>query len=308
MASRQVCEDCGKSHTFWGALLQDVMRLVIAVGMFLALPLWLLLLKIISYLARGGGGRVVGKSLQTAIVSYEHSLTNQRVVLVGTNHIGDEAYFAHLRQRIGFLEASGYRVLYECVKGQSCNEKTGRLTDRERRSHEELDTVVDDLRNKSIRFSLLHQRDGLVYPQTWLNTDLSRSQLANMLLERRVRPPKQARWFEHVFVGGAGLFAKTRTLAKRLYQLWFDHFVFWSAIKPLVCRIFIRNDREWWNLAVHYRNEVAFRGICKSLQGNTGVVSIWGADHLRGIGKLLKGAGFRETEREWVVAVRRVTK
>jgi hypothetical protein len=49
------------------------------------------------------------------------------------------------------------------------------------------------------------------------------------------------------------------------------------------------------------RNEVAMRGI-ESYLPEGDVASIWGAAHLRGIGKSLKRAGFREVRREWFTA------
>lgn len=230
--------------------------------------------------------------LETPVVYYEHPITRRVVIVITSIHIGEAEYFAALQRFIDSL--TGFQILFERIGRLTPAEEVS-LTDEERGVYDYF--IYSGLRTRKIAqiMSLVFQGDGLSYPTSWVNTDLSLYELIKRFVAqgicRKREPGDPNELFNDEF---------SRLLIRWLLNGMLQCFVP-VAIVFTLCTRFSKDGRRAKKLIVGDRNIVAWQGIKEHLStGN--VATIWGAEHLFGISTYLKRAGFRETHRLWFTA------
>jgi len=200
-------------------------------------------------------------------------------------HIGETGYYATLQHLIATLEASGALVQYEAIT-KATEEEWATATDEERAA---IKALFDDrklLESILGRYGWVSQH-ALPYQEHWVNVDLT-----DLELVRLIGPEN---------IPAMGLTAQDGDLGAPLMAILFRALA-WDRLGLL--RYLIRRDegrRQFENVVVNHRNTVAGQGLFSTDPGRD-VVLIWGADHLTGIGGLLRQAGFRHTGTQWLNA------
>lgn len=237
-------------------------------------------------------GRFKNTALQTPMVLYRHPKTGARVLLIGTIHIAEPAYFSKIRKQIEQYETSehGATVLYESVK------KTGwdpsELSDEERDNINRLDRILEEMKEIAKASDLQHQFDGIPIKEGWINTDIELAEVAKALHQKGVR---------NILVGG---FEKSE-IGKQMFLFTFDLFAQSAAlgmrlVKPMT---YIRKrERAFHKVVVERRNDVGFQGIVEYTDAKKLTISIWGAGHIPGLDKRLRNAGYQRIGVRWVSA------
>jgi len=254
-------------------------------------PFWL----VFSFIANRVGRsslRVLGGRLQTPVVHYENPATHQRVVLVGTIHMGEPEYYRQLRRYID-VDMAQFRVLYEHI-GKVPTEEGLRLSCKERRMVSRLDRLARSVRQLADLMSLQHQSDGLPPGDTWINTDMREDVLVREMVRRGAtfeRPPSMSRILYT---------KKSRHTARWVINFFLQHAVPIVLLAETLSHLFPRWNKTL-DVVVDERNNLAMTWI--QLQLKLGdVVAIWGTEHLRGLERGLRAAGFIEQQRGWFTA------
>lgn len=251
-------------------------------------PLWRLFVLLIN-LVGVNGIRNTSKQLETPVVFYEHPTTKREVVFIATIHIAEPEYFNALQQLIDSLP--NHKILFERV-GKLSSEEQQALTEEEAivaKDFASFFALSDELTRV---ISLMHQRDGLAYDVSWVNTDLKLYDLVRSFTRQRVRLTRDE-------IEPKDLLDKEE-LIRWITDKTLNRFAAFAAIMS-VATLFSRDKRLGKQLILDQRNTVAIHGIHKYLlEGN--IATIWGAAHLAGIEKQLKQLGFREVRRTWFVA------
>lgn len=264
----------------------------IALVILLAIyPFWLLFAKVVNLIGVKGLRSVNGK-LQTPVVFYEHPVTKRAIAFVATIHIAEPAYYAALQKLIDSLR--GYKILFEGTGTLSPQEEQA-LTEKERSVAGQFDFLFSLTRKLGEVMSLQHQKEGLAYTYSWVNTDMRLYDLIRSFAEQDITLVKKKKDFGDLFTSEVGR-ATTRWFVNKL----FNRFVPVTVIVAIIA-FFSRNKRMAKRLILDARNEIAFQGINEHIESDD-IVTIWGAAHLRGVEKYLKRAGFREVRREWFTA------
>ncbi len=254
-------------------------------------PLWRLFAWTINLIGIKGI-RNTGGNIETPVVFYEHPETKRQIVFIATIHFAEPEYFTALQRLIESL--SGHKILFEGMGKLSPQEEQA-LTEKERSVARYLDHIFGVARKIGEIMSLQYQKEGLAYDSSWVNTDMRLYDLIRSFAQHDIRLLKKERDFNDLFGDESA----------QLFVRWFVNKLF-SRFVPIVVIVgalvfFSRDKRLAKKFILEARNEEAVRGINEHLvEGN--VATIWGAEHLRGIEKRLKRAGFREVRCEWFTA------
>lgn len=271
-------------------LIRSLLIFLAIIGLLILFPVWLLFVRVINLIGlkeiRSANGKV-----ETPVVFYEHPATKRVVAFVATVHIGEPEYFAGLQRLLESL--TGYSILFEGV-GRLSPEEEQSLTEEERHIANDFDRGFKWVADVCDVMSLQHQKDGLAYSPSWVNTDIRLCDLVRLFAQSGVHFLPMEKDLK-LFQDEAG----------RIVTRWFINKVFgWFApvaVLAFVLGFFSKRERKSAKLILNARNEIAFRGITGNLpKGN--VATIWGSEHLGGIAKYLKQAGFREVRCEWFTA------
>ena len=205
------------------------------------------------------------------------------VALAGVCHIADQSFWDNLNKRIAGYEDMGYSVQYERIRNDLTKEEVAKVKG---------GTGTSELYEKLAEIAHLQaQSNAITYLDHWENTDIAMSEWLKL--------GKQAREMMAIL---AEMSTALDTLVKlggkervgrdlRLGLRWM----------PVVQHLIPRN-RELNSMVIELRNKIAAEALLKA-EGN--VVSIWGAGHLSGIGKILRSNGFHRESRVWSTAVSR---
>ncbi len=263
---------------------------------FLAVyPLWFLFSALVNRVGLDGVRMANGK-LQVAVVFYRQPVTKREVVFVATIHLAEVGYFKELEKLIDPLEAGGYKVLFEMIKKIDQEEQES-LTEEEQKILAEFESIRKFAQKIGEILSLQHQRDGLNYSDSWVNTDMSRRELVKWFLGRKIHLVKREREDMDEFFDDD---ESHRLIVRYVIVKLFNQIMPISLIGYLAGLLFERGRRAR-EVILEHRNKIGFNGIAENIAcGN--VVTIWGAAHLRGIGRRIKKVGFREYKREWFTA------
>ena len=291
-SSRSVAEILGRMDR-WERVFAKV---VIGFGITLA---WLVLRTVSPWLSPPDI-RVRWRRVKAPILTFTHPKSSRRVVLIGTAHIADEAYWRRLRAEINELEWQGAKVCYECV----CRPSEAEVAN--------LSQAEQEAYRGSLRYGELSKRlfelTGLQYqlrtlPYSapgWVNTDVSWVELMRAL--RAVGLDDDRALIEEV-------------LGWLLAHRFTVHLAPWAIDRILEVMPALSYVTSQWKsedsfrrdqLIVEWRSDVGVQGIVEAAR-DSDVVSIWGAGHVPGIRARLLSLGYHEVGRpKWLVA-RRLT-
>lgn len=224
-------------------------------------------------------------STQTAVDTYTHAQTGKTVTLVGVAHIGPAQYYAELQGLVDGLESQA-EVQYELCRKPDPDEE---MTDQER----ELVRRLLDSDQKALAPLLgMVTQSAMTYRDGWLNKDMT------MLESLRLLPNPESIAKGHaelIEVLTAVRFARWCALQMMKYS---GLLVLISAGSQKLSS----KGRATRAVIMDMRNDIASQAAVDA-PGN--VVSIWGAEHLIGIGKRLRRSGYRRTGRSWYTCVPR---
>jgi len=212
-------------------------------------------------------------------------------MLVSTMHVAEQGYFVSLQQHIS--AATGYRILYEMV-GKLSPEEKALLTEAE-------EEVLKELEQIKWVTALLCEITGLQPQQlgvlpSWVNTDMTAYALIRRMAEERV----------HLFRKNSRLATLALSDRDRMSINFFIRALLsWIIPLLLLMRLTTCGKRRSMLriIIVQERDAIAFKGITEHALA-ADVISIWGAEHISGIHRMLKRAGYKKTRREWFTALR----
>ena len=264
---------------------------------------WLVTLLVwpISVLRRGviirNAIRTRRAGMQTAVVTYTRPDDWKRVVLVGTMHVADREYFEELNDLIDAEERDvDSTILYERVRK---NEEP--LPDGDRSPAALLERAFGGLhglyRYMAAATGRAMQMDVLCPRDSWINTDLTGREVARRSAET---------WVVQ-YLSMTGVLDRVAKIARpkggipkppqqpyfvASYQSEVSMRAMHLSVPLQALLLLLPKQATPIHTILTERNEVAAEGIMKALTDSDNVVSIWGAAHLPGIGKLLKRHGF----------------
>lgn len=203
------------------------------------------------------------------------------IAVAGVCHIADASFWDGLNRRISGYENMGYSVQFERIRNDLTPEQLKKI-----KGGEGTGALYEKLADIS---GLLAQSKALHYKDHWENADIAMSQwlalgkpaytLIAMIAEAAASLDKV------IEIGGKERVGRDLRLGLR-----------WMPVFQHV----LPKNKERDDILIHLRNKVAAEAMLKA-DGN--VVSIWGAGHLPGIGKILRKDGFRRESRVWSTAV-----
>lgn len=288
------------------AILEIFVRLwatIKALCFLILLPIIMVAAEISSYIGNAYLRKRNGQ-IQVPTITYEHIKTKQRVKLIGVLHLGDKEFFEHTKRLLDTLEDEmRYVILYEFMRDETLPSDSNRYFKSDnglitKMAYEKM-MIVD-------QFDIISPRD------TWINTDLSSQEYYGLLS-----------FMESMASGGCLLDAPTKKMAtkeeydkekneinkelkKRILQKCFAiNLRMWMTIPSSILldwRSKTQAEKNFNEITITMRNEIAVSGILNALQYADNVASIWGSGHLPGIGKELEERGFKQIEKYWVTA------
>jgi hypothetical protein len=233
--------------------------------------------------------------LQTPIQTWRHR-GGRAVTLIGVQHVGDARYYHALQRLIARHEAGGATVQYEMIRPAPDGEWAA-ATDGERAAFKALAGQRELLESLLRRYGWAYQLDELRERDTWVNVDITDLELVRMIGPDAILDSQ--RGIDQV-VAEMGVHAQH--IVPPLFVLVMR--VLALDRRGLFRRFAARRDKYHQRFAdaiVTHRNSVA---ATAALGGGGDIVLVWGADHLAGIGALLRDAEFRLTRTTWMPVVR----
>jgi hypothetical protein len=233
--------------------------------------------------------------VQTSIRSFNHPVTDRKVTVIGTYHLGEPGYFAGLREAIDNLEANGAVVQCEGSRLVSCDESHATADELELLSQLRRADVLQDQRVAELGWT--GQIDGLAYPPSWQIVDFSYLKiirdlgmpLARTVARRKLRrvdwPDDDRNGLNRMRLGIAVLM-RTVSQDQRLVQ--------------------VAGRRDPTNeVLLKARNALALQRVAGT---DRDTVLIWGLAHLPGLDAGLAEQGFvRSGAPQWHTVARRPT-
>lgn len=233
-----------------------------------------------------------GRELQFPVIEYLHPESQRRVALIGVMHFADADYYRRIGQLITSLPDR--HILFEGV-GRITEEETVAFSDAERTIATRFERVfafVDDLKNL---LGLTAQRDGLAYKPSWFNTDMPLCSIVKKLAH------DESKFLSHLDRVEELRKEDKDGTALRNTMNWILGMMPTVSFLSGIVRWFSKDMRNTMHLILEERNEIAVKAILEHAKTHD-VAAIWGAQHLIGMEKLLKHAGYCEDERLWLTA------
>src|SRR3989339_1383708 len=165
------------------------------------------------------GVRNVSGELQTSVVYYEHRVTGRKVVFIGSIHIADAQYFDQIQRVIDSLSPD-HKILFEGVSALSQAEKAS-LSRKQKKVLRHFRHVFVLIKRIAEMMSLRHQKDGLKYEASWVNTDMRLYDLVKVFSQHDL-------YLVHKKTGNMdelGADAQGKALTKWFINKMFAHFV-----------------------------------------------------------------------------------
>jgi hypothetical protein len=216
------------------------------------------------------------RGLQVAADVYQDD-TGRTITLEGVSHVADADFWLALSSRLAFAEGNnGAEIHFEGV---------GKDVENPPKLGLDYAAFAESL-------GLVAQKPGLTYRDTWKRTDIELSEiLAHISPERLAKHEKTAAEAEHMLLHAA----ESRAFRRGLH---------WGLIIILAIYSGSRLRTSTFgvpaSVILDRRNMLA---ACAAMNTDRDVVAVWGANHLPGIGKLLRRAGFRRVSRHWSTAI-----
>ena len=232
--------------------------------------------------------RVVRGAVQTSVRRFEHPDTGRTVTVIGTYHLGTAPYYEGLREVIDKLEANGAVVHHEGTR------PTNTATDEEQDILELLDIANTQKAELVTAAGWPGQIEGLGYPDSWQNVDLT-----TLDIVRRLGLPA-ARQMADRLMRMQAMLGTGRTGVNRV-RLMIAVLFRWTSNEKRVIKAASRNATD--EVIVKARDQVALAGVAGT---DRDVVLIWGLAHLPGLHTGLLDLGFERTGLpQWHTVVKR---
>jgi len=245
----------------------------------------------------GNALRIRRNGIQTAVVTYTRPDDGKCVTLVGTMHVADQEYFEELYDLVDTEESElDAAILYERVR----KDKEA-LRDDDVSPSATLERAFGSLhslyRYMAAATGRAMQMDVLCPQDTWTNTDMTGREVAKRSAET---------WVVQylIMTGVLERIVKTGGLKRGIpqpppqpyflasYQAEVSMRAMHLTVPLQALLLLLPKQATPVHIILTERNEIAVEGILEALAYTNNVVSIWGAAHLPGIGKLLKRRGF----------------
>lgn len=221
--------------------------------------------------------RVRKGNLEVATKTYYNEFTERTLKLVGVCHVADDLFWDTVQEEISLFEDAypGSEVHFEGV-----------INDEKPKGYKPDRTELDRFCKK---MGLVSQHNGLFYFDHWIRTDLKVSQVKAHMAD----PDK------------LNVLLEQGKVMKEVSDVLDDH----PDMTPLLHRFFryalayLPQRRNNTTAAVlDARNRHA---VSTMLASGTDIITVWGAAHLDGMGKILTSAGYQLTDTDWNVCIER---
>jgi hypothetical protein len=230
--------------------------------------------------------RLVDRCLQAPTVSYAHPDTGRSVTVVGTLHVGEQAYFNGLRGVIDGLSAAGMLVHSEGSRLLPCDEPD--ITDAEQQLLSDLRRCHELEQRRVAGLGWVGQVAGLGYPPHWQITDLNQLQII-----RRCGPDTIGRTVARMRKSLDWPDSDPRGVARFRFATAVSLHALARSPKPA------RRDTD--AVLLHARTALALDRLDAT---NRDTVMVWGSGHVPGLDAGLRQRGFLATaEPQWHTAV-----
>lgn len=216
--------------------------------------------------------RIRRGKLETATEVYVKD--GRTAALLGVTHIASHEYWRRVQTRIDAAVATGAEIHYESVKD-------------DRISREK---IMPDMRKVADFLGLQYQMSAIHYSPEWKRTDLTFSEVFSGASDAE-KLHRQASEFEEFMVGARD---------GKHYDKYARVTCWLLRMAPLLSRVPLGFAGARYNTIMGRRNMCAVDAI-NAIDAD--VLAIWGAAHVRGIGKTLRGQGWSLKAREWDVAL-----
>lgn len=229
--------------------------------------------------------RVRRRVLQTPVLTYRRRGRPGAVTLIGVTHIGEVLYYQAVAALADQLEAHGAVVHYEMI-GKPPRDELDAASGEDLAAigafMDQMATGADQIAALMQYYGWAYQTDALPYPARWRNTDMHGLQLIRAIGTGKIL----ARPLSRKPSVGQDLLATCAALGV-FFRL--------AGRVPVMMALVARKGQDI-PVILGERNKIAL----DALPADGDVVLIWGADHLRGIGRGLRRAGFRQAGRTWL--------
>jgi hypothetical protein len=223
------------------------------------------------------GARTRPAGLQTATDTYTNG--PKTIVVIGVTHLASTEFWDGLNWTLTELEGTGYQVQYEAVKCDIPNPPPEPMPMRE---------MADAL-------GLTYQAspEGMTRPPAhWVNADMP---LSRFLAD--ADPAQLQAAYDDDGAKGREIIKLLREepIARTLAR--------WLLVRALPVAERLINATPYGvprTTIIDARNRIAAE---HALAHPGNVVTVWGAGHLKGIGKHLRAAGYVRTTRKWAVTI-----
>ena len=194
--------------------------------------------------------------MKTSIKTYKRK--NNIVKLIGCCHIGTEEYYKILQKE---CEKSD-KTIYEMVKGNT-----------HKKYENSIKTILKIL-NKNSKNKLVFQKEGIKYKKEWINGDLNKEMLDNLLGKNYIP-----------------YFSKEDLKFIRKYKKMINLFIrLLIKFLPIIDK-FLFKERE---IIINLRNSICLMELAKILKISKNISILYGEGHIKKFDKQLKEMGFRE--------------
>lgn len=248
------------------------------------------------------------KGLQTAVVTYNHPDKYKRVVLVGAVHVSDRPYFEQLKELVDLEhEANDSVILYEGVRKspppQDDDKSATAVMQRAFGNLGKLYTYISACTGKAFQPDVLTEEDH------WINTDMTQREVAEKSAETWIISFLAKTRLLHLATKLFGLMDIPEPPDKPnfMMSMQVDNGNRAQHLSTLLTKPFglLPKKATPAYVILHQRNELAVKMILRQTMEYDNIVSIWGAAHLPGMGRLLEKNGYiRSKKIEWYTSHR----
>lgn len=220
--------------------------------------------------------RIRGGNLEIASHTYYNEFTGRTMKIIGVCHVADDLFWDEVQESISLFEDAypGSQVHFEGVIDEKL---AGAKPDR------------SGTNRFCKKMGLIAQHNGLFYFDHWIRTDLKLSQIqAKMKDPDKLMPyVEQDKWLGEF----ADILEEKPHWVKRVHRI----FRYLVAFMP-------QRHTDTTAAVLDARNHHA---VSTMMTTGTDIITIWGAQHLHGMGKILTSSGYQLIDTEWNICISR---
>lgn len=235
----------------------------------------------------------------TPVHDYEHPDQDTIVTLVGMVHFAQPGYYREVQTVIAEREREGATVHFEGVSGapEEDLEAASRST---QTKVERLREILSNIYGWFDGTGLVAQTDELTYGEDWENHDVTDLELVQEMGSLTFRRFTTAIGLVTRLVGNAEPEARRRFALGTARSL--AHELDPETAKKWLPRLLLGNIDD---VILHHRNGVALDAVDAQIAEDpaSGLVLVWGAKHLEGLGNGLEDRGFVRTGEDHLKAI-----